>query len=106
MNKHPLVEQFIDAVQWVVNDCVPAVPSRPLLVATDLSQKIVDADAFEDASDPVCALMDALDEVEWGFWPPDEFGSNTAYVAIDTISTLAEALVAYRKAIANQEAAP
>lgn len=96
MKAIPMADQLVQCVQRVIDECDPTVPSEPLMHMADVANAL---DLIADElPDEVLELMDAAQDIGWGFWPPETFGSRHADVSIHDISRLAEALEAYRVA--------
>lgn len=101
MNKNRLVEQLVQCVQRVITECDPTVPSAPLVHMADVANTLdVIADELPDE---VMHLISAAQDMGWGFWPYDEYGSRLADVSIHDISQLAEALETYWATVRNAE---
>jgi len=77
---------------------VPVVYSKPLI---ELQNTLVAMEAaLEDLEDEaLAALVDAAQTVayDWGFYPPDQYGSNLATIDPDSVIRLGDALAAVRK---------
>jgi hypothetical protein len=85
---------------------VPVVYSKPLI---ELQMALVAMEAeLEDIEDEaLAALVDAAQEAayNWGFYPPDQYGSNLATIEPDTIIRLGEALAAVRQRLDKMDEA-
>lgn len=79
---------------------MPCVPSDPLIaLGTALEGMEKQIDDWED-DDPRLEVIQAVREVTeaWSFWPPEEFGSNTALVDAEAVEALALALATWKGA--------
>jgi hypothetical protein len=89
---------LIDAIRRVIDDCMVAVPSRPLIELSNL----IDDPALFETDDPLAReLLELADTVatDWAFWPPEEFGSTRATPPdLETLADLRDALDAWEAA--------
>ena len=99
MNTNKHIEELIIAAENMIYHW-PTVPSAPLAAAQHLVERLLpDSCAPDDWSDAAYKLADAIECVEWSFWPPEEYGSRQAHVDIGNLETVAECLAALKKEI-------
>lgn len=84
----PEISKIIEVAESMIED-LPIVRSRPLIVAQDFVGKIDDWDEYPQE---IKNLLDAIESVEWSFFPQDEFGSNNATVDIYNLIDVSSAL--------------
>ena len=94
---NPQIKNLLDAADYVVYQCNPTVPSAPLAALDEAWHDLEVNRMSEDEWTQIGDVLDAIDAVDWSFWPPEQFGSSLASVSVETITDLAEAIVKFRQ---------
>ena len=84
---------LVNAVERVIDECNPAVPSAPLIAMNHAEKLLEMQPAMNDLNKdhPLFDLLDAVSETYWDFHPVPDGVSNSAHCPMEEFRALAAA---------------